>query len=218
MRVLLIEDDQMIGKSLVRAFADNGVSVDWARGGEEGMTALDGTSYALVLLDLGLPKCSGLDILRAMRRGLSTAPVLIVTARDDVETRVAGLDLGADDYVVKPFDFDELSARMHAVLRRHAGHATSNIETTQIVLDLANRGASYRGVTHVLPAREFALLYAFVERPGTILSRAQLEDRLYGWGEEVASNAIEVLIHYVRRKFGKDIIRNVRSLGWAVDE
>jgi DNA-binding response OmpR family regulator len=172
--------------------------------------------YSAVLLDLGLPGRSGLDVLKEMRHRRDTTPVLIITARDDVETRVAGLDGGADDFIIKPFDFDELGARLRAVVRRHAGHATSQIRSAEIVLDLASHEASYRGKTEVLPQREFALMHALMERPAAILSRSQLEEAIYGWGEEIESNAIDVLIHYLRRRFDKEVIRNVRGSGWMV--
>jgi DNA-binding response OmpR family regulator len=216
MRVLLVEDDALIGKSLVRAFQDTGAAVDWTRTGADALVALRAGAYSAILLDLGLPGRSGLDVLKEMRRGRDLTPVLIVTARDDIETRVAGLDSGADDFIIKPFDFEELSARLRAVVRRHAGYASSEIRSADIVLDLASHTATYRGATHVLPQREFALLCALMEHPGTIVSRSRLEEALYGWGEEVESNAVDVLIHYVRRKFDKDVIRNVRGSGWMV--
>ncbi|MGO4525921.1 response regulator transcription factor [Microvirga sp. 2MCAF35] len=216
MRVLLVEDDPLIGRSLTRAFEGSGAAIDWARAGDDALAALRVNRYSIVLLDLGLPDKAGLDVLKEMRGGRDATPVLIVTARDDIETRVAGLDFGADDFIVKPFDFDELAARIRAVVRRHAGHATSQIRSSEIVLDLAAHEVTYKGATQLLPAREFALLQALLERPGTILSRQQLEDALYGWGEEVESNAVDVLIHYIRRKFGNDIIRNVRGVGWMV--
>ncbi|MBB3018050.1 DNA-binding response OmpR family regulator [Microvirga lupini] len=216
MRVLLVEDDPLIGRSLARAFEGSGAAIDWTRSGGDALSALRANRYSAVLLDLGLPDKAGLDVLKEMRRSKDETPVLIVTARDDVDIRVAGLDLGADDFIVKPFDFDELSARIRAVVRRHAGHPTSQIRSSEIVLDLAAHEASYKGITQLLPAREFALLQALLERPGAILSRKQLEDALYGWGDEVESNAVDVLIHYIRRKFGNDIIRNVRGVGWMV--
>ena len=216
MRILLVEDDTLIGRGLVRAFDGSGAAVDWARNGADALHALRSSAYSAVLLDLGLPKKSGLDVLKEMRREGDATPVLVVTARDDVETRVAGLDLGADDFINKPFDFDELAARIRAVVRRHAGHASSQLRSSAITLDLATHAATCRDVTHVLPGREFALLSALMARPGAILSRTQLEEALYGWGDEVESNAVDVLIHYIRRKFGKDIIRNVRGAGWTV--
>jgi DNA-binding response OmpR family regulator len=205
MRVLLVEDDALIGRSLSRAFEDMGVAINWARTGGDALVALKAETYSAVLLDLGLPGKAGLEVLKDMRRKQDPTPVLIVTARDDVETRIAGLDSGADDFILKPFDFDELAARLRAVVR-----------PSEIELDLATHEVTYRGKTHLLSAKEFALLQALMEHPGAILSRAQLEDALYGWEEEVESNAVEVLIHYVRRKFHKDIIRNVRGSGWMV--
>jgi two-component system OmpR family response regulator len=218
MRVLLIEDDMMIGKSLIQALDDAGMSVDWVRDGEGGMTAVAVGGHAIILLDLGLPKLDGMELLAHARNSGKSTPVLVITARDGLEDRIKGLDLGADDYIVKPFDSDELLARMRAVLRRHAGQPQSVMQAGEAVLDLATHRVSYRGQAAVLPAREFALLQALAERPGMILSRRQLEEKLYGWGEEVESNAIDVLIHYVRKKFDKDIVRNVRGAGWMIEK
>ena len=216
MRILLIEDDRMIGSSLSTALNRVGMSVDWVRNGEDGAEALAVGGHALVLLDLGLPGPSGLELLRAARRSGNKIPVLIVTARDGLDERIAGLDVGADDYIVKPFETRELVARMRAVLRRHAGAAQSMLQAGDICLDLASYEVSYRGTIHSLPAREFAMMRALIERPGTILSRAQIEERIYGWGDEVESNAVDVLIHSIRKKFDKHIIRNVRGAGWMV--
>jgi len=217
MRILLIEDDPMIGAGLVRALGDQGMTVDWARGGEEGQLAIAAGNYALILLDLGLPHTSGTVLLRDLRRKGDKTPLLVITARESTEDRIAGLDLGADDYLVKPFEVDELLARMRAVLRRHSGHAISVIGNGRLKLDLASHEATCDDRIELLPAREFTLLHALLERPGTILSRAQLEERVYGWGQEVESNAIEVLIHSVRKRLGKEVIRNVRGAGWLVD-
>jgi DNA-binding response OmpR family regulator len=216
LRILLIEDDRMIAEALGRAFAIAGMDVDWARDGEDGAVALLEGSHALVLLDLGLPLRDGTELLATLRRGGDRVPLIVISARDDLESRVRSLDLGADDYLVKPFETTELLARMRALLRRQAGHADSRIGTAETTLDLATRSLGFRGTTEVLPAREFALMRALLERPGQILSRGQLEDRIYGWGNEIESNAIDVLIHYVRRKFGADVIRNVRGVGWLV--
>ena len=216
MRVLLIEDDRMIGKSLVTALSREGMVVDWVRNGPDGAEALANGGHVLVLLDLGLPGQSGLDLLKIARRAGNATPVLVVTARDGLDDRIKGLDLGADDYIVKPFETRELLARMRAVLRRHAGAARSLLLAGGIALDLASHEMSFAAAASVLPAREFALMQALVQRPGTILSRVQIEERIYGWGEEVESNAVDVLIHSIRRKFGKDIIRNVRGAGWMV--
>ena len=218
MRVLLVEDDAMIGRSLDRALTQSGMAVDWVRTGADCEAAVRNESYALLLLDLGLPDRSGLAILQAMRARSTDTPVVIITARDDLASRIAGLDRGADDYVTKPFDFEELNARIRAVIRRHQGRSSSLIAAGAVTLDLARYEVSYEGLSLPLPAKEFALVRALAERPGAILSRAQLEDRLYDWGNEVESNAVDVLIHYVRRKFGKDIIRNVRGIGWMIPE
>jgi DNA-binding response OmpR family regulator len=218
MRILLVEDDKMIGRSLDRALTDAGLAVDWVDRGLDGLQALDGTEYGLLLLDLGLPDESGLEILRRLRQRGDSTPVVIITARDGVDSRIAGLDGGADDYIIKPFDFDELHARIRAVVRRHQGRAASQVSVGELTLDLAGHQATFRDVSLVLPAKEFALLQSLAERPGAILSRRQLEDRLYDWGNEVESNAIDVLIHYVRRKFGKDVVQNVRGVGWMIPE
>jgi DNA-binding response OmpR family regulator len=216
MRVLLVEDDLMIGRSLDRALTRAGMAVDWVRTGADCTAAVHNDGYGILLLDLGLPDGSGLDVLQALRRRQSDLAVVIITARDDVASRVAGLDSGADDYVVKPFDFDELNARMRAVIRRRQGQTSSVIAAGAVGLDLARYEVTYRGASAILPGKEFALVRALAERPGAILSRGQLEDRLYDWGNEVESNAVDVLIHYVRRKFDKDIIRNVRGIGWMI--
>lgn len=216
MRILLIEDDRMIGTDLKQALANAGYSVDWAEDGIAGQEALAQGGYAAALLDLGLPRRSGLELLAAARARGDTTPILILTARDGVEDKVAGLDLGADDYLQKPFELKELLARLRAALRRRVGHARSLIGSGEFQLDLATREAHYRGERVMLSAREFALLHALLERPGAVLSREQLEKRIYGWGEEVNSNAVEVIIHGLRKRLGTDAIRNVRGLGWHV--
>ena len=216
MRVLLIEDDPMIGKGLVQALGDVGMSVDWVRDGAAGLEAIGLADYAVILLDLGLPKMDGTEVLARARRAGRRTPILVITARDDLESRVSGLDLGADDYILKPFELSELLARMRAVLRRQAGQTQSLLQAGELALDLATHTVTFRGHSEILPAREFALVWGLAERPGTILSKSQLEEKLYGWGEEVESNAVDVLIHYVRKKFDKDIIRNVRGAGWMI--
>jgi two-component system OmpR family response regulator len=216
MRILLIEDDPMIGKALVRGLNDQGMTVDWVRNGAEGSVALAHPEHALVLLDIGLPEMSGIEILKAARNAGVLVPVLVITARDSLDDRIAGLDLGADDYIVKPFELRELHARMRAVLRRHNGQAQSLATSGEITLDLATHEARYRNAEHILSAREFAVLQTLMQRPGAILSRSQIEQQIYGWGEEVESNAVDVLIHAIRKKFDKDIIRNVRGAGWMV--
>ena len=216
MHILLVEDDPMIGQGLMRALKDAGMSGDWIRDGAAGELAIMSGTYSLVLLDLGLPRKSGFDLLRGMRARGDRTPLLIITARDEVDDRVAGLELGADDYLIKPFGLRELAARIRAVLRRNDSSAALTVGNGEITLDLATRETSYRGKTLLLSTREFSLLYALVDRPGTVLSRAQIEQRLYAGNQDVESNAVEVLIHYLRKKFDKEIIRNVRGIGWMV--
>lgn len=216
MRILLIEDDRMVGTDLKQALCGAGYAVDWVEDGIAGQEALAQGGYAAALLDLGLPRRSGLELLSKARGRGDLTPILILTARDGVEDRVAGLDGGADDYLLKPFEFSELMARLRAVIRRRDGHALSLIGEGMLQLDLASREAVYRGSRAALSAREFALLHALMERPGAVLSREQLERRIYGWGEEVSSNAVEVIIHGLRKRLGAGIIRNVRGLGWHV--
>ncbi|GAB2544303.1 response regulator transcription factor [Rhodanobacter koreensis] len=216
MRILLIEDDEMIGVDLARVIGEAGYSVDWVQDGIAGQIALADGNYVAVLLDLGLPRRSGLEVLQAARARGDRTPVLVLTARDSLDDRVAGLDVGADDYIVKPFQPRELLARLRAAIRRRDGHAQSLVGTEALQIDLATREASCRGVREPLSAREFALLHALLEQPGAILSREQLEQRIYGWNEVVSSNTVEVIIHGLRKRFGADIIRNVRGLGWRV--
>ena len=214
MRILLIEDDAMIAEGVVSGLKTAGMSVDWVHDGLQAEAALHDDGYAIVLLDLGLPGADGLEILKLARaKGVET-PVLVITARDGVDDRVQGLDLGADDYLIKPFELRELQARMRALVRRRAGRATSVLIAGSSELNTETHELSRDGVTDVLPAREYAVMLALIERPGRILSRSQIEERIYGWGEEVESNAVEVLIHSIRRKFGKDVILNVRGAGW----
>lgn len=216
MRILLIEDDDMIGISLAEAMGKAGYSMDWVRDGIAGQEAMVNDGYIAVLLDLGLPRKSGFELLQAVRAGGNQTPIIVLTARDGVEDRVSGLDFGADDYLVKPFEFEELLARLRAIVRRRDGHAQSLIGTDELQLDLGTRELAYLGRRVPLSAREFALLHALLERPGIILSREQLEERIYGWNETVSSNAVEVIIHGLRKRLGQDIIRNVRGLGWRV--
>lgn len=216
MHTLLIEDDPMIGKSLSLALKETGMAVDWMIDGIQGLIAAETGKYALILLDLGLPKKSGFDVLRAMRTNGNRTPLLILTAKDGIDDRVAGLDLGADDYLVKPFGSRELMARMRAVMRRNDVHTLPHVGNGEITLDLATHKASYRDKTLLLTSNEFALLNAMLEYPGRILSRSQIEKRIYGRHKMVESNAVEVLIHCLRRKFDDEIIRNVRGVGWMV--
>ena len=218
MRVLLIEDDPMIAAAIEVALRDAAYAVDLVRDGETADRVLRDGQHQLVLLDIGLPRRDGLSVLQRLRERADRVPVLLITARDAPADRVCGLDLGADDYVVKPFDMDELLARMRAVLRRHSGQAEAQLSNGVVSLDPATRIARRDDASVALTAREFALLHALLLRPGTILTRAQLEDRLYGWNEEVESSAIDFLIHGVRKKLGADLIKNVRGAGWLVDK
>ena len=216
MRLLLAEDDRMIGASIERGLKQDGFAVDWVQDGRAVELALAENVHDLLVLDLGLPRKEGLDVLRAMRRRGDARPVLIVTARDAVSDRVAGLDAGADDYLVKPFALTELAARIRALLRRSAGRAEPVVAYGDIELHPDTREIRVRGEPVALSAREFALLEALLARPGAVLSRAQLEEKLYGWNEEVESNAVEVHIHALRKKLGADAIRNVRGVGWMI--
>ncbi|MGH8227411.1 MAG: response regulator [Steroidobacteraceae bacterium] len=216
MRVLLVEDDRMIAEAVRTALTQDGHAVDWIRDGAGAAHALSAAQFDIVLLDLGLPKRPGLEVLRGARAAGITTPVIIITARDDVHSRIAGLDSGADDYLVKPFDLDELAARMRSVLRRGPGRGEPTIEHAGICLNPATHEVARHGEPVALSAREYAVLEALLLRPGAILSRAQLEDRLYGWGEEIESNAVEVYIHSLRRKLGSDAIRTVRGVGYCV--
>jgi two-component system response regulator QseB len=216
MRLLLIEDDPMIGDSVRHGLRQDEFTVDWVQDGEAAQLALRTTEYALVLLDLGLPKKSGLEVLTTLRHTGNPVPVLILTARDAVIDRVRGLDSGADDYLVKPFALEELAARIRALLRRQNGRADPLITHGDLTLNPATHQVTWRGEDIALSGREFVVLQALLERPGAVLSRAQLEERLYGWDEEVASNAIEVHIHHLRRKLGPELIRNVRGVGYMV--
>jgi two-component system response regulator QseB len=218
MRLLLVEDDVMVGEAVRAGLEDDGFVVDWVRDGAAAEAAIAAHEPALVLLDLGLPKKSGLEVLRAMRARRNPLPVLIITARDTVKDRIAGLDAGADDYLVKPFNLDELAARVRALLRRSAGRAEPVLRRGAITIDSATREVRVHGRPVALSAKEYLLLVALMERPGIVLSRAQLEDRIYGWGEEVSSNAVEVHIHNLRRKLGEHAIRTVRGAGYTVPE
>jgi two-component system, OmpR family, response regulator QseB len=216
MRVLLIEDDDMIAQGLQTALRQAGFAVDWMRDGNSGAAALQSVQFDVVLLDLGLPQRDGIEVLRGLRKRGDATPVIILTARDEIQHRIAGLDAGADDYIVKPFDLDEVTARMRSVLRRAAGRGDSSIQHGELSLDTAARTVQRRGVAVALSAHEYAVLEALLQRPGAVLSRAQLEDRLYGWDEPIGSNAIEVYVHGLRRKLGSDAIRTLRGVGYFV--
>ena len=216
MRILLVEDDRMIGDSVRAALRHEGHVVDWMRDGRAADAALASETFDVVLLDLGLPQRDGLEVLQALRARKDRTPVIILTARDALADRVRGLDAGADDYVVKPFELDELTARMRAVVRRHRGRAEPAVEIDGVRLEPGTREVTRHGESVLLSAREYAVLEALMLRPGAILSRAQIEDRLYGWGEEIDSNAVSVYIHQLRRKLGADFIHNVRGVGYYV--
>ncbi len=216
MRILLVEDDKMIAEGVRKALKADGFAVDWVQDGEAALTAIGGETYDLMLLDLGLPKRDGVDVLRTLRSRGHALPVLIITARDAVSDRVKGLDAGADDYLVKPFDLDELGARMRALIRRQSGRSESVIRHGALTLDPASHQVTLDGAAVALSAREFALLEALLARPGAVLSKSQLEEKMYGWGEEIGSNTVEVYIHALRKKLGSDLIRNVRGLGYMV--
>ena len=220
MRILLIKDDRMIGESLQRGLRDEGYAVNWVRDGNSALTALrdQQADYAMALIDWGLPKRDGLAVLKAARSAGNRVPVLMVTARDAVEDRIIGLDAGADDYLVKPFDLAELKARIRSLLRRAAGRAESELVHGKLTLNPATHRVSLDGIDASLTAREFALLHALLERPGSVLSRAQLEERLYSWNDLIESNVIEVLIHGVRKKLGAGAIENVRGVGWRTGD
>jgi two-component system OmpR family response regulator len=218
MRILLAEDDPMIGEAVSIALKDAAYAVDWVRDGAAASHALEHGEQQAVLLDLGLPKRGGFEVLERVRARGSRVPVIIITARDAVEDRVKGLDLGADDYLLKPFDLQELLARLRAVIRRQGGQAAAVLTNGIVSLDPATREARRGESAHVLSAREFSLLHALLLRPGAILARTELEGRIYGWNEEVESNAVEFLIHGVRKKLGADAIRNVRGAGWMVEK
>ena len=216
MRVLLVEDDAMIAAGLQAGLRQSGFTVDWIPDGTAADVALKSDSFDLVLLDLGLPKRDGQTVLRNLRARADKTPVIILTARDEMQHRLAGLNAGADDYIVKPFDLDEVIARMHSVLRRSAGRAEPAIQHGDLRMDSAMRSVHLKGVPVALSAHEFAVLEALLQRPGVVLSRAQLEDRLYGWQEPIGSNAVEVYIHGLRRKLGSGAIRTVRGVGYFV--
>jgi two-component system, OmpR family, response regulator len=217
MRVLLVEDDKMIGAAVCEALKDAAYAVDWVKGGDLASEALHSEIYDIVLLDLGLPDIDGIEVLKRIRSKKARMPIIILTARDGLNARIQGLDLGADDYLVKPFEIGELLARMRAVMRREGSGASPMLSNGKLTLDPVTREASFLDERVTLSAREFALLQALLKRPGVILSRTELERHIYGWSEEVESNAVEFLIHGVRKKLDVSAIRNVRGVGWMVD-
>lgn len=218
MRILLVEDDDLIGEAISVALTDAAYSVDWVKDGTSASHALELGKYRAVMLDLGLPKRDGLEVLRLLRQSKNLVPTIIITARDGVENRIVGLDMGADDYLVKPFDINELLARLRAIFRRQSGQVAHVLSNGVVSLDLVTRKAFRDDVTHNLTAKEFTLLRALLLHSGMIFSRINLEERIYVWNEDVESNAVEFLIHSIRRKLGKDAIKNVRGAGWMVDK
>lgn len=218
MKILLVEDDALLGDGVRAGLKQAGFAVDWAQDGLAAKAALASEDYALLVLDLGLPKLSGMELLKLVRAKRATLPVLILTARDTVADRVAGLNAGADDYLLKPFDLDELIARLNALLRRSAGQVELTLQHGAIALTPATHQVLLAGKAISLSAREFSLLHALLLNTGRVHSREQLEQTLYGWGEEVESNSIEVHIHHLRKKLGADLIRTLRGVGYVIDK
>ncbi len=218
MRNLLVEDDSMIAQSVVGSLKDDGYAVDWVNNGNTAETTLAGQNYNIILLDLGLPGQDGIQVLQHARASRNATPILILTARDDIQSRLAGLDGGADDYIIKPFIMAELKARIRAILRRHAGQASPLLRNGSIQLNPQTYQTTLEGQPESIPLsqKEFAVLQALMSRAGIILSRSELEDKIYGWGEEVESNAIDFLIHSLRKKIGKEHIKNIRGVGWMM--
>jgi two-component system response regulator QseB len=216
MRLLLVEDDRLIGRGVQESLRDEGYAVDWVRDGVAALEQAASGVHDLVILDLGLPRADGMEVLKRLRAHKNDLPVLIVSARDAPASRVLGLDAGADDYLIKPFDLDELSARIRALLRRRSGRADAVITHRGVALNLATRHVTLNGAAVILSAREFNLLHALLERPGAVLSREQIREKLYAWGDEVESNTIEVFVHSLRKRLGTDYIVTVRGVGYAV--
>lgn len=218
MRLLLVEDDKALGEGLRLGLRQEGYTVDWLQDGASALHALLSEDFDLLVLDLGLPRMSGLQVLRELRRSGSALPVLILTARDATEDRIAGLDAGADDYLVKPFDLDELKARLRALLRRSAGRAELRIEHAGVSLDPSSQQVSYQGKPVPMTPKEYLLLHELLSQPGKVLTRERLAQLLYGWDEEAESNTLEVHIHHLRKKLFSSLIRTVRGVGYLVEE
>jgi two-component system response regulator QseB len=218
MRLLLVEDDTMVGEAVRAGLRQDGFAVDWVTDGEQAQTALSLEAYEIVLLDLGLPKKDGLQVLKSLRGSGNRIPVLILTARDALSDRVNGLDAGADDYLIKPFDLEELSARIRALLRRQSGRVDPLLRAGDVTVNPASHEVLLNGEQVHLSNREFALLRALMDRPGFVFSRAQLEEKLYGWNDSVESNSIEVHIHALRKKLGTELIKNVRGVGYRINK
>lgn len=218
MRILLVEDDALLGDGICVGLTQAGFTVDWVKDGKAGLAAVSAGWHELIILDLGLPGISGQELLSRLRKDGHDIPVLILTARDTVDQRVAGLDAGADDYMTKPFDLDELSARLRALLRRRSGRTAPLLTHGDIVLDPAAHATTFHGEAVNLSHREFSMLQLLLESAGRVLSRQHFEENLYGWDEEIESNAIEVHIHHLRKKLGSDLIRTVRGVGYTIDK
>lgn len=216
--MLLVEDDKALGEGLRLGLRQEGYTVDWLEDGASALHALLSEDFDLLVLDLGLPRMSGLQVLRELRRSGSALPVLILTARDATEDRIAGLDAGADDYLVKPFDLDELKARLRALLRRSAGRAELRIEHAGVSLDPSSQQVSYQGKPVPMTPKEYLLLHELLSQPGKVLTRERLAQLLYGWDEEAESNTLEVHIHHLRKKLFSSLIRTVRGVGYLVEE
>ena len=218
MRLLLIEDDAMVGRAVKQGLEQAGYTVDWVTDGQDGLAAAANRVHDAIVLDLGLPRIDGLALLQILRDRRDAVPVLVASARDTVPDRIAGLNAGADDYLLKPFDLDELIARVRALLRRHAGATSHVLASGNLTLDVERRLATQDGRELNLTAKEFGLLEALLRRPGTVLSRERLEASIYGWRDEIGSNAVEVHLHNLRRKLGTDVIKNVRGVGYRIVE
>lgn len=216
MRILVVEDDAVLGDALQHGLTQAGYAVDWVRDGLQARHALSAEPYAVVVLDLGLPRCSGLEVLKELRQRREQLPVLILTARDTVQDRIQGLDAGADDYLIKPFDMAELSARLRALLRRAHGYTQPQLQIGAVQLDPAAHQVTYQGQTIELSSREFTVLQTLMLAAGRVLSRTQLEESLYAWGQEVESNTVEVHIHHLRRKLYPEFIQTVRGVGYLL--
>ena len=218
MRILLVEDDEALGEGIRVALKPEGYTVDWAHDGASALHALTHEDFGLAVLDLGLPRMDGLEVLQRLRAGANAIPVLVLTARDSTADRIAGLDAGADDYLVKPFDVDELKARIRALLRRSFSRAQPVLEYREVSLDPVAQQVIYRGQPVALQRKEFLLLHELLAQPGRVLTRDRLQQVLYGWDEEAESNALEVHIHHLRKKLFPELIRTVRGVGYLVDK
>jgi two-component system response regulator QseB len=215
-RILLVEDDTLLGDGVCAGLRRDGNSVDWVKNGETALSAVAETQYDSIILDIGLPKMNGLEVLRRMRESNNDTPVLILTAQDDIADRVNGLDAGADDYLVKPFEFAELCARLRALTRRNRGMSSETVQYKDIIIDTVAHTVNYGNQPVTLSRREFSLLFELITNQGRVLSRHHLEQKLYSWGDEIESNTIEVYIHHLRKKFYTELVTTVRGIGYIV--